>query len=412
MKSGMDRVVILNDFSVARGGATTLALTLARMLAQRGTPVTYFTGDAGEEAVGDGVDVVAVGSQSLLKRGAFGAAGTGLYNRASARLLREWIAAHDTPSTIYHVHGWSQIISPSVFGALALVGSRVVIHAHDYFLACPNGVYYDFRAGESCARKPLGTGCVLRNCDKRSYSHKLFRTARGVSLVRNVGPLRDRAQFIVLHEKMRPLLARAGYCGAIHTVSNPATPFTEAAVDAARNTAFFYVGQLLSYKGILEFAEAVRRSGVAAEILGTGEESERLPELCPTAKLHGWTSRADLALILTRSRAIVVPSRGMESYGMVVAEAVTSGIPVIISDAMNLAEEVTARGMGVSFRAGDAAALAQVLSRVQADDALVRSMSEAATRRGWEITLTLDRWVDSICGVYGQALGAECSDPR
>jgi len=412
MEPAAERVVILNDFSVARGGATTLALTLARMLAQRGIPVTYFTGDTAEEPVGDGVDVVAVGSQSLLKRGALRAAGTGLYNRPAARLLREWIEAHDTPSTIYHVHGWSQIISPSVFGALAQVGNRVVIHAHDYFLACPNGVYYDFRAGENCARKPLGASCILRNCDKRSYSHKLFRTARGASLVHNIGPLKDRSQIIVLHDKMRPLLARSGYHGAIHTVSNPATPFTDGPVDAARNTAFFYVGQLLSYKGILEFAEAVHRTGVEAEILGTGEEADRLPALCPTAKLHGWTSRADLAQILTRSRAIVVPSRGMESYGMVVAEAVTSGIPVIISDAMNLADEVTTRGMGISFRAGDAASLAQVLTRVQADDALVQGMGEAASRRGWEITLTLDRWVDSICGVYGQALRAGHGDSR
>ncbi|WP_112322103.1 glycosyltransferase family 4 protein [Oceanibium sediminis] len=399
-----DRVVLLNDFSVARGGATTLALSLAGRLARRGVPVTYFTGDTPEGPVAEGVETVAIGSDALLKRGPVRAAATGLHNRHSAARLRAWIAAHDTPGTVYHVHGWSQILSPSIFGALGPVRARVVIHAHDYFLACPNGVYYDFRSGENCDRTPLSAGCIARNCDKRSYGHKLFRVARGTSLAVNIGKLQDRPQIIVLHEKMRPLLARAGYDGAVHTVSNPATPFTAQPVDAARNRVFFYVGQLLSYKGILEFATAVERSGVRAEILGTGEEADKLPALCPSARLHGWTSRADLGRILTRARAIVVPSRGMESYGMVVAEAVTSGIPVIISDAMNLAGEVTSRGMGVAFRAGDAADLAQTLVRVAGDDALVRDMSTAAAARGWEITHTPEAWVDGICAIYAHAL--------
>jgi len=400
-----ERVVLLNDFSVARGGATTLALTLATKLSAKGVPVTYFTGDTPPGPIAQGVDTVAIGSDALLKRGALSAARSGLHNPHSAKRLSDWISEHDTPRTVYHVHGWSQILSPSIFSALVPVRGRVVIHAHDYFLACPNGVYYDFRASDNCPRKPLSVSCVTRNCDKRSYPHKLFRVARGASLFRNIGKLGADPHMIVLHDKMRPLLARSGYRNATHTVSNPATPYTDTPVEAEKNSSFFYVGQLLSYKGILEFADAVEQSGVRAEVVGTGAEADRLPVLCPSATLHGWTARADLGTHLSRARAIVVPSRGMESYGMVVAEAVTSGIPVIISDAMNLADQVVDGGMGVSFKAGDAASLAETLTRVAGDDAAVARMRHAAAKRGWEITQTVDAWVTSIEAVYATALG-------
>ena len=46
--SPLSRVVLLNDFSIARGGATTLVLLLLRLLRSRGIPVTIIVGDDGD----------------------------------------------------------------------------------------------------------------------------------------------------------------------------------------------------------------------------------------------------------------------------------------------------------------------------------------------------------------------------
>jgi hypothetical protein len=35
-----------------------------------------------------------------------------------------WIAQHDTPRTVYHLHGWLQILSPAVLHAAAPVRDR------------------------------------------------------------------------------------------------------------------------------------------------------------------------------------------------------------------------------------------------------------------------------------------------
>ena len=75
-------------------------------------------------------------------------------------MVRAFIAAHDTPGTVYHLHGWSQILSPAIFAALAPVRARLILSAHDFFLVCPNGAYADMTSGAPCTHAPLGLSCV------------------------------------------------------------------------------------------------------------------------------------------------------------------------------------------------------------------------------------------------------------
>jgi polysaccharide pyruvyl transferase WcaK-like protein len=126
-----DRLVIVNDFSIARGGATTLGLLEAELFARRGAPVSFIAGDAGENPDLDrhGVEVVTVGQRRLLEEGLPLAAFRGLYNRGALATLTEWITRNDTPGTVYHLHVWSQVLSPSVFTALAAVRERMLITA-------------------------------------------------------------------------------------------------------------------------------------------------------------------------------------------------------------------------------------------------------------------------------------------
>ena len=147
-----DRVVIINDVSQVRGGATNVALHSAALLGDSGIPVTYFTGDHGlhSEPRLRNADVVAVGGEHILRTALPRAALDGLYNVSAEQRLTTWIAANDTPGTIYHLHGWSKILSPSVFRALRPVAKRLIVNAHDFFLVCPNGGYFNFRSESPC----------------------------------------------------------------------------------------------------------------------------------------------------------------------------------------------------------------------------------------------------------------------
>src|SRR5208283_2222892 len=98
------------------------------------------TGDSGENARLSqvGATMVALGEQRLMDAGFRTVWLRGLYNRKASTALSHWIARNDDPDTVYHVHGWSQILSPSIFAGLSPVISRTIVTAHDFFLACPN----------------------------------------------------------------------------------------------------------------------------------------------------------------------------------------------------------------------------------------------------------------------------------
>jgi len=139
----ISRVVLLNDFSIARGGATTLVLLLLRLLRARGISVTMIAGDDGDNpAFAElGVDIVTLGQKALLGGNPLASAVNGINNRSASALLSDWIDRNDTPGTVYHTHVWSQILSPSIFVPLRRVAGRPAIHAHDFFHACPNGAF-------------------------------------------------------------------------------------------------------------------------------------------------------------------------------------------------------------------------------------------------------------------------------
>lgn len=408
----IDRVVILNDVSTAKGGATDLALLSARMIRRRGFPVTFISGgetDHGELAT-SGVDLVAMGEAHILDQG-LRAAVSGIHNGAVASFVAEWIRANDTPGTVYHVHGWSKILSPTLFRALAPVSGRMIVHAHDFFLACPNGAYHDYQAGEVCEREPLGLSCMRTHCDKRSYPQKLWRSARSLSLASSF-PKQAAHRILMLHEGMQPFLERAGYpCSALHTVRNPVRPFTSERVRSEANAAFLFVGRLVTEKGVEAFMAAADALNLEAIVVGDGPLRQMLEQRHPSAKFTGWLAREDIAAMATRARALVMPTQYAEPFGLVAAEASFSGLPVILSDRALLAADVDAARIGFSYRGDDPLALEQAMARFAAlSEAETKAMSLRAFARAGRIAQSPDAWCDALLGHYREVLATMPAD--
>ncbi|WP_161600120.1 glycosyltransferase [Aurantimonas manganoxydans] len=378
----------------------------------RGIPVVYLSGgetDHGELA-GCGVDLVAMGEAHILDRG-LGAAVSGIHNRSVATFVADWIRANDTPATVYHVHGWSKILSPTLFRVLSVVSRRLVVHAHDFFLACPNGAYHDYQAGKVCERKPLGLSCMRTHCDKRSYAQKLWRSARSLSLASSL-PRHGSHRILMLHEGMQPFLERAGYPGsALHTVRNPVRPFTSQRVRAEANTAFLFVGRLVPEKGIEAFLAAADALNHAAIVVGDGPLRETLEQRHPSAKFTGWLAREDIVAMAASARALVMPTQYAEPFGLVTAEASFSGLPVILSDRALLAADVDAAGIGLSYPGDDPSALEEAMAGFAAmSDAETKAMSLRAFARAGRIAQTPEAWCEALLGHYRDVLATTAAD--
>lgn len=406
-----DRLVVINDARSARGGATGLALLSVRLLRELGVSVTYFCGedDTGDDLGARGVEVLSLGGRPLLQESRLRAVHRGLYNGAARKRLAAWIAERDTPRTVYHVHGWSKILSPSIFSALQPVRRRTWIHAHDFFLACPNGGFMDYGAAAPCGRRPLGSDCLVTHCDKRSYSQKLWRVGRQAVLRQLLDRQAPMAGIVMIHEGMTDYFIRSGYPrGALTTLRNPAEPFNKTRVPVEENMAAFFVGRLDAEKGIEDAIAAAERAGLPLVVAGDGPLRESLAARHDNVRFLGWCTRPQIAAEIARARVLVMPTRYPEPFGLVAAEAALSGIPLVLSKSAFLSTEVAEGGIGFSIDTRDPSAFAAILARVRSmGREELKSMSERAAGRSTRLATTPEEWRDGLVRLYASALAEE-----
>lgn len=409
MTDRVERVVVINDDAGSTGGAAAVALESARLLRGRGVPVTLLAGEA-ESApkIGDpGVDPVSLGGVHIMRGMRAAAALRGLFDPRTRAALAGWIASHDTPRTVYHLHNWHKVLSPSVFAALRPVADRLFMTAHDYFLACPNGGYMHYPRSLPCGLAPMGARCLLTACDRRHYGHKLWRAARqGVR--RHLFDLGEtHAKVLAVHEGMLPYLTRGGIAeAAIRVLRNPAMPWRRARVPAEENEEIFFVGRLELDKGVDLLAKAARRGRVPLSVVGDGPLRQALARDHPEARLYGWQPREALAELIGKARMLVLPSRWPETFGLVALEALMSGVPVVISTLDLIAGEIVRGGLGWSCDPHDDAALAGAIERLAQDDAAVAAASRRAFAVSRRLAPTPEEWCGKLLGLYEEALAA------
>jgi glycosyltransferase involved in cell wall biosynthesis len=96
------------------------------------------------------------------------------------------------------------------------------------------------------------------------------------------------------------------------------------------------------------------------------------------------------------SRCIVYPSIHREPFGMVAAEAMSHGTPVLVPDIGGITESIEVDGVcgGLKFKSWDSADLARQLERLLTDDALHRDL--AANTRPIAANFTVEKMTDRV----------------
>ena len=404
----LHRIVILNDSSVAKGGATGLAVLSARLFAARGYQVVFISGDDGEGADlhRDGIRHIPLGGALLLDRPKWLAARDGLYNPAIRTRLEGILATLDSPETVYHLHGWSRILSPSVFEALAPYSTRTFVHAHDYFLSCPNGVFYDYGQQQVCTRVAGSVGCLVRNCDKRSFAHKTWRAVRHVSLMHSFDQTLGWAGIVMIHPDMAPSLQRAGYASSRLThVRNPATAFSQNRVKAEDNQTIAFIGRIEPGKGVEGLCSAASDAGAELVVIGEGSLRAQLEAAHPDVRFTGWLDRTQIGEMMQSVRALVMPSAFPEPFGLVAAEASMSGLPVILSTPALLSKDVARYELGWTFDPLRKGSLTQaLLSCAALDRQNIAELSRRAAGEQNPLAQTPHDWAEALLSLYSSAL--------
>jgi glycosyltransferase involved in cell wall biosynthesis len=400
------RVVLISDLAIERDGPTAVAMSAVRTLRKNGVAVTYVCGDDGKNAelTDLGVQTVPVQGQEIGKANAFGAAISGLYNAKAAKVLRNVINEVDGEGVVYHLHNWSKILSPSVFHALNGVSERLLVSTHDYFLACPNGGYFNFKKKSPCELVPLSASCLGTDCDRRSYLQKIWRVARSLTLRGLIDLSHNNATILAVHDGMVDHLVRGGISAdCIKVLRNPVTPWSDTRIPVETNRKFLFVGRLEHDKGAELLAQSARNAGVPIQMIGDGPLRSLLEQSYPEAELMGWQSRKQIAQIARDARVVVMPTASRETFGLVAFEALTSGIPVIISRFAATGDEIVSNDIGFACDPYDARILADLLKMMATDDARLRQMSERAWAARGSLALSHGSWGDRLMTIYEDA---------
>jgi glycosyltransferase involved in cell wall biosynthesis len=406
----VDRVVVLSDDAVESGGAAGIALRSVRLLAGRNIPVTILNGSVEPEGADrwramPGVELHSLGGLSLMQGGRAAAAARGVFSLPALRFVAEWIRSNDTPGTVYHLHNWHKVLSPSVFRPLHRVAERLVMTAHDYFLVCPNGGQFDFQTGTPCDRVPLSAACLTTQCDRRHYGHKLWRVARHAVRQGMIDLTRSPATVLAVHDGMVPLLVRGGASrDRIAVLRNPVVPWRTTRVEAERNGDVLFVGRLERDKGADVVAAAAREAGLPLTIVGDGPLREELARIHPGARILGWRSPDEISRIVGTARFAVVPTRWRETFGLVTLEAMASGLPVLLSQHALIAREAEALGCAQVCDPYDRAALAAAMAGLARDDVAVQRMSEAGFAHSATLAPRPEAWCDQLVDLYDRVL--------
>ncbi len=288
---------------------------------------------------------------------------------------------------VVHVHNTFPLLSPSVLAACADAGVPVVATLHNYTQVCPTGTLY--RDGQVC------TACVGR-LPLPAVRHGCYRGSRlaTVPIAANLAANRGRwlstvERFFCISSAQRDTLIASGMPAERLTVKYNFVPEPGRTREGAGEHLLF-LGRLTDEKGVRllmtawDLLAADGGPGLPLVIAGTGPLQD---------EVRGWAAdRADVRYVglqdkagcrelTARAAAVVVPSTWLETFGLVVVEAMAAGVPAVVAGHGSLAELVRDGVTGLTHRPGDAASLAAGLRRVVGEPGLDQRLGTAARAR-------------------------------
>lgn len=351
---------ILSVYNLHRhgGGADTAAMRSTDVLRAAGHEVQDFTQS----------------SSSLTgMRGSIQAALSGLYSPHVLRTFREQVQAF-RPELV-HAHEIYPLISPWIFRICRELGVATCLTCHDYRLSCPIATH--FRADQLCYACGQGSAfnCWRYNCCESHFKSLAYASRTALARRANLfGPVN---RFMTPSESAKQLLCKHGAIAPdkVLVVGNPIDLGMSEPPLYRKGDYVAYAGRFEPEKGFQVLWQAMQGTGIELRVAGTppGQyaESEHV-------RFMGHLNSKQMHDFYLHARVVVVPSLWHETFGLVVAEALSCATPVIVSDLGALAE-VAGPG-GVTVAAHDVHSLRQSILDLWEDENRLRTLGEAGQK--------------------------------
>lgn len=357
MKNKIRNVLVFNDYAYLYGGAGKVAFDGAIALADIGYKVTFIagTGSIDVSLLKHEIKCICLNQPDLLSdKNRFKAACRGVWNHKAYKVTKKLLKQYNPNNTVILVHGYSKTLSVSIFAAMKNSGFKVIYTLHDYFAACPNGGFYDFHHQNLCSLKPLSFKCICRNCDSRSYFQKLYRVVRQF-VIRCC--LKDSNNFYAYNvsemskQIMEPYIAN--YFKVYDVLTNPVDVNVNEKFSIINNHTYLFIGRLSVEKGIEDFCKVITELGLQGVVLGDGYLMEKLKKAYPNIVFKGWVDGKTKVQELSCAKCVIFSSKVHETYGLVIPESLSYGVPCIVPDGCGATNLIVEGRNGFIFKMGD-----------------------------------------------------------
>ena len=255
--------------------------------------------------------------------------------------------------------------------------TAVFIHDHEYY--CPRHAYYYPVTRKNCSRAYCEFFCGCCAMLRRRSPDNTFRANFGgfASLWKEI---RACDEFIVLSEFMRDILVRQGIPAEKIIRIPPAITIPDEASPVETNGVphILVIGQLIRGKGVDQLLAAMPhvKTPCVLDVVGTGNDEANLKRLAePLGKsvvFHGYSPTPDDAF--RGIRAVVLPWRWQEPFGLVGPEALAHCVPLVGFDVGAIRDYLVDGQTGILVPPGDMDALANAIDRLLGNPDEARTM--------------------------------------
>ncbi len=352
------RILIVNKYWYARGGAEVVAMMTRDLLEKAGHTTAVFTMQHPKNTV-----------QSTLfppeidyKKDSFGKKiknSLKMISNTEAQDLFEKMVLEFKPDVV-HFHNIYHQLSFSLLEVTKKHSIPSVMTLHDYKLISPNySLFHHGKIDVSMLGKKYYR-CVLNNCMESLPQSVLatveayYRQAKGFHAMID--------QYISPSQFVKKLFVQSGFSSQhISVVHNPVRQLDKH-IPMKDEGYVAFIGRLSKEKGLFVLLESARLNpDIAYKLVGTGPEEQALKQYVEKNKMHnvifeGWQTGTNLEQLYAGARMLVVPSIWYENAPLGILEAKAKGKIVIGSKIGGIPEMLSKEFL---FSPGNAQELAE-----------------------------------------------------
>lgn len=390
------KILLINDYSTPTGGAEVYSLNLRGALREAGHEAMLFASSVGPEELRKADYECWGSSQKIINRI------LQTCNPVAAFRLKKVLKIFKPD--IVHLNIFLTQLSPSILMMLGRI--PVVYTVHWYKVICPKGT--KLLPDHTLCTNRAGKVCFQKKCLPR---HLWWIDMLQLQLLKHYF---HRIDFVIANSRITGgRLAADGINPdqmIYYFVQNSAL---EPKTLTGRPTVCF-VARLVSVKGgevlIRAMKNLLQRIPEARLLIaGEGPDKNILQQcvrelnLTECVEFLGYVPNEDLASLWRVADVLAVPSLWEEPFGIVAAEALAAGVPVVATRGGGLEEILEDQRSGYLVDPGNAEQLAEKLYDILRD----RSAAEQMGRYGWEVMrnrFNLKLHLDELLAVYEKVL--------